>query len=147
VIVAAFGVVNTMVINVAERRSEIGLLRAVGATQQQVGRSVVAEAALVGLLAAVVASTLGLLMRLTYGVLILPNGTASVGVRADWETIRPTLGAGLRDWSLAAVVSLFFGPLVAALAAYLPVKQATVIDVIQVIRSEQITLDLRLISF
>ncbi|MBN1579169.1 MAG: ABC transporter permease, partial [Anaerolineae bacterium] len=140
VIVAALGVVNTMVINVTERRREIGLLRAVGATQRQVRRSVMAEAALVGLLAAVVASMLGLLMLLTYGVLVLPNGTASVGVRADWETIRLTIGAGLRDWGLAAIVSLLFGPLVAAWAAYYPAKQAASMDVVEATRSEQVAL-------
>jgi putative ABC transport system permease protein len=140
VVVAALGVVNTMVINVAERRREIGLLRAVGATQQQVRRSVTAEAVMVGLLASAIASGLGLLMLLTYGVLILPNGTVSVGVRADWETIRLTLGAGLRDWSLAAMVSLLFGPLVAALAAYYPAKRAAAMDVVQATRSERIAL-------
>ncbi|UCC63252.1 MAG: ABC transporter permease [Anaerolineae bacterium] len=111
VVVAALGVVNTMVINVAERRREIGLLRAVGATQRQVRRAVMAEAATLGLLAALVASGLGLLMLLVWGLLVLPNGTNSIGVRADWETIRLTMGAGLRDLGMAGAVSLVFGPL------------------------------------
>ncbi|MFQ5578842.1 MAG: FtsX-like permease family protein, partial [Anaerolineae bacterium] len=87
VVVAALGVVNTMVINVTERGREIGLLRAVGATQRQVRRAVVAEAATLGLLAALAAGGLSLLMLLTWGLLVLPNGTASIGVRPDWETI------------------------------------------------------------
>ena len=130
-----------MVINVTERRREIGLLRAVGATQRQVRRSVVAEAALVGLLAAVVAGGLGLSMLFIYGILILPNGTASLGVRADWETLRLTMGAGLRDWGLAAVVSLLFGPLVAALAAYYPARQAAAMNVVEATRSERVALE------
>ncbi len=140
VVVAAMGVVNTMVINVAERQREIGLLRAVGATQRQVRRVFVAEAAVLGLLAALVAAVLGLLMLLSWGILVLPHGTASVGVRPDWDTIRLTLGAGLRDWGLAAAVSLVFGPLVAALAAYVPARWAAAMDVVEATRSERVML-------
>jgi putative ABC transport system permease protein len=140
VVVAALGVVNTMVINVTERRREIGLLRAVGATQRQVRRAVVAEAATLGLLAALVASGIGLLMLLTWGLLVLPNGTNSLGVRPDWETIRLTMGAGLRDLGLAAAVSLIFGPLVAGLAAHYPARRAAAMEIVKATRSEQVTL-------
>jgi putative ABC transport system permease protein len=140
VVVAAMGVVNTMAINVAERQREIGLLRAVGATQRQVRRVFVAEAALLGFLAALVAAVLGLLMLLSWGILVLPYGTASVGVRPDWDTIRLTLGAGLRDWCLAAAVSLVLGPLVAALAAYVPARWAAALDVVEATRTERVTL-------
>jgi putative ABC transport system permease protein len=140
VVVAAMGVVNTMVINVAERQREIGLLRAVGATQHQVRRVFVAEAALLGFLAALVAGVLGLLMLLSWGILVLPYGTASVGVRPDWDTIRLTLGAGLRDWFLAAAVSSVLGPLVAALAAYVPARRAAAMDVVEATRSEWVML-------
>lgn len=47
-IVAALGVVTALLISVMQRRSEIGTLRAIGATQGQVLRSVLAEAALMG---------------------------------------------------------------------------------------------------
>jgi putative ABC transport system permease protein len=140
VAVASLGVVNTMVINVAERRREIGLLRAVGATGRQVRQTVVAEAALLGLLAALVAGGLGLVMLLIWGLLILPNGTTSLGVRPDWDTIRLTMGAGLRDWGVAALVSLIFGPLVAALAAYVPARRAASMNVVETTRSERVML-------
>lgn len=137
VVVAALGVVNTMVINVAERKREIALLRAVGATRRQVRQAVVAEAAALGLLAALVAAGLGLLMLGVYGVLILPGGTRSVGVPADWETIRLTMVAGLRDWAVAALVALVFGPLVAGAAAYWPARQAARLSVIEAARDDR----------
>jgi putative ABC transport system permease protein len=140
VVVAALGVVNTTVINVAERQREIGLLRAVGATQQQVRRAFVAEAGMMGLLAALVADLLGLLMLLSWGLLVLPNGTASVGVRPDWETIQLTVGAGFLDWGRAAAASLVFGPLVAGLAAYYPARRAAARPVVEATRSEQVAL-------
>ena len=43
--VAALGVVTALLISVLQRRRELGLLRAVGATRAQVLRSVLAEAA------------------------------------------------------------------------------------------------------
>jgi len=136
VMVAALGVVNTVVISVAERRREIGLLRAVGATRRQVQQAIVAEAAGLGLLAALVAAGLGLLTLLSWGLLVLPNGTASVGVRPDWETVRLTVGAGLGDWARATAVALLFGPLVAGLAAVLPARRAAALKVVEAVRSE-----------
>src|SRR5262249_25661085 len=47
--VAALGVVTALLISVLQRRRELGLLRAVGATRAQVLGSVLAEAALLGL--------------------------------------------------------------------------------------------------
>jgi putative ABC transport system permease protein len=58
VLVAAMGVVTTLLISVLHRRREIGLLRAVGATQAQVLGTVLAE----GLLMGVIGVALGLLI-------------------------------------------------------------------------------------
>jgi putative ABC transport system permease protein len=136
VAVAALGVVNATVVNVAERRREIGLLRAVGATCGQVRRAVVAEAALLGLIAAIVAGGLGVLMLLEWVVLTLPNGTASVGVRPDWTTIQMVVLAAGRDLALAWVAALIGGPLVAGLAAYLPARTAAALDIVAATRYE-----------
>jgi putative ABC transport system permease protein len=59
-IVAALGVVMALLISVLQRRRELGLLRAVGATQAQVLKSVLAEALLMGLLGTVLGFALGL---------------------------------------------------------------------------------------
>ncbi len=48
-VVAAMGVVMALLISVLQRRRELGLLRAVGATQGQVLKTVLAEATLMGL--------------------------------------------------------------------------------------------------
>ena len=58
-VVAALGVVTALLISVLQRRRELGLLRAVGATQPQVMKSVLAEAMLMGLLGTILGFALG----------------------------------------------------------------------------------------
>jgi putative ABC transport system permease protein len=48
--VAAIGIINTLVISVWDRRREIGIMRAVGGTRGQIGRMVLLEAAVIGLI-------------------------------------------------------------------------------------------------
>src|SRR5262249_30987986 len=59
-LVAALGVVMALLISVLQRRRELGLLRAVGATRAQVLRSVLAEAALMGALGTVIGLAIGI---------------------------------------------------------------------------------------
>jgi putative ABC transport system permease protein len=61
--VALLGVVSALFISVLQRRRELGLLRAVGASRAQVLRSVLAEAVLMGLIGAVVGFFIGLLLE------------------------------------------------------------------------------------
>jgi putative ABC transport system permease protein len=50
IIVAIFSVINTLLASILDRTREIGVLRAIGATQAQVRRIIVMEAAWMGLL-------------------------------------------------------------------------------------------------
>jgi putative ABC transport system permease protein len=59
-VVAVLGVLTALLISVLQRRRELGLLRAVGATQFQVLRSVLAEAMLMGILGCILGFALGL---------------------------------------------------------------------------------------
>ncbi len=143
VVVASLGVVNTMFINVAERGKEIALLRAVGATQKQVRQAVIAEGATLGLLAALVAAGLGLVMFVLFIVVFTPGGTESVGIRSNWEIFWIFVRTNGRDLLFSSLLSLIFGPLAAGLAAYYPARQAAAMDVIDATRSERLTLRAR----
>ncbi len=140
VVVAALGVVNTLVISVTERKREIGMLRAIGATQRQVRQMVVAEGATLGLLSVIFAIVLSLIILLAFILLIGNNGMASLGVNFTGQQWFSTFSGALRDMSQAALVCLFIAPLVAALAAYYPARQAAALDVMDATRSEQLTL-------
>ncbi|HAF72670.1 MAG TPA: hypothetical protein DCL06_07160, partial [Corynebacterium variabile] len=60
VIVAVLGVANTLALSVAERRREIGMLRAVGATRGLIRRTITVEAVLTSVYGAVVGVLAGL---------------------------------------------------------------------------------------
>jgi putative ABC transport system permease protein len=62
-LVAALGVVAALLISVIQRRRELGLLRAVGATQGQVLRTVLFEALLMGLIGSALGLLFGLLLE------------------------------------------------------------------------------------
>jgi putative ABC transport system permease protein len=62
-VVAALGVVAALMISVIQRRRELGLLRAVGATRGQVLRSVLFEALLMGLIGSALGVLFGLLLE------------------------------------------------------------------------------------
>jgi len=117
VLAAAMGMVNTTAMSVAERRRELGLLRAVGATRRQTTAVVMGEAALVGFIGGLLGLVAGGGVSLIYA---LATGGKSMGIadfplrRAAWEATRPALLTGL--------VGLIAAPLVSAGAAWLPVR-------------------------
>ena len=65
-LVGAVGVANIMVISVLERRSEIGLRRALGATTGHIRAQFLAEAALLALLGGVTGVALGVIATTAY---------------------------------------------------------------------------------
>ena len=65
-IVGAVGVANIMIISVLERRSEIGLRRALGATQRQIRTQFLAEAIMLALIGGAVGVAVGALATVIY---------------------------------------------------------------------------------
>ncbi|MCK7621848.1 ABC transporter permease [Streptomyces sp. RS10V-4] len=112
--VAIFLIANTFTMLVAQRTKELALLRAVGATRRQVTRSVLIEAFLVGLAAAVA----GLVGGIGIGAAMRPL-TSSFGNGGQ------TLPEGPLAITPAAVItSLVVGIGITMLAAWLPGRRA-----------------------
>jgi putative ABC transport system permease protein len=59
ILIAAFGIANTLMMNVLERIREIGSLRAVGMTRPQVMRMILAEALIIGILGGILGVIFG----------------------------------------------------------------------------------------
>ena len=64
IVVAIFGIVNTLVLLVMERERDIGVLKAVGATNLQVQKMTLLEAGLMGLISFVLGAVNGILLSL-----------------------------------------------------------------------------------
>ncbi len=108
--VAFLGVLNTLWISVVLRRRELGLLRSVGATRGQIVRSIVIEAAVLG----VVGAVLGLIG----------------GAIVEWVLLRRILPADTGwaypfhfPWATAAVVGVL-AIVTSALAGWFPARAA-----------------------
>jgi hypothetical protein len=114
---AGLGIVNTTMISVAERRRELGLLRAVGATRRQVLAVITGEAALLGFVGGAVGWVGGLGLTLIF---ILVNGASMYGFSdlplwsSAWMSIGPALVTG--------ILGLAFTPLISAAAAWIPAR-------------------------
>jgi putative ABC transport system permease protein len=106
--VAGIGIMNVLLVSIAERRAEIGLLRAVGASRLQVRAVFLVEAALL--------STAGGLVGLALGW----AGTRLL-VR-----LYPALPASPPLWAVAAALAVSVG--LGALFGWLPARRATRLD-------------------
>jgi putative ABC transport system permease protein len=106
--VAGIGIMNVLLVSVAERTSEIGLLRAVGASRGQIRACFLAEAALL--------SSAGGLLGVAVGWL----GTrVLVGI---W----PALPASPPGWAVAAALAVASG--LGTISGWLPARRATELD-------------------
>ena len=106
--VAGIGILNVLLVAVSERRAEIGLLRAVGASRRQVMSCFLAEA---------------ILLSGAGGALGLVAGALGVRVLVG---IWPALPAAPPAWAVAAAVVLSLG--VGAVFGWLPAKRAAALD-------------------
>jgi putative ABC transport system permease protein len=108
--VAGLGVVMALLISVLQRRRELGLLRAVGASPLQVLRTVLAEAVLMGIVGALIGLLVGIPMEwYAVRVLLLEEAGFALPLKVPW------LEAGVLTAMALAIATLAgLGPAVQA---------------------------------
>ena len=119
VIIALFGITNTLALSVFERTREIGLLRAVGMNRRQIRRMIRWESIIV----AVIGALLGIVVGLLFGIVV----TAALS------------GQGIEVLSIpiAQIIGLvFFGVVAGLLAAILPARRASKLNILDAIAYE-----------
>lgn len=122
-IVGTFIIYNTFSMIVAQRLRELALLRAVGASRGQVGRSVVAEALVIGVIGSVIGLAAGI--ALAFGLSGALNAF-DLGLPTGSLAVRPR----------TVLVGLAVGLLVTVLSAYAPARRAATIPPVQAMREE-----------
>ncbi|RCK70263.1 ABC transporter permease [Desertihabitans brevis] len=115
-LVGALIIANTFAILIAQRRRQIGLLRAVGGSTAQLRAGLLAEAALVGLVGAVLGVALG------------------VGVTAAVAAWTGSLATGLQLPVVGVVGPVLAGVLVTVLASLAAIGRATAISPMEALR-------------
>jgi putative ABC transport system permease protein len=113
-LVGAIGVANIMIISVLERRSEIGLRRALGATRGQIRAQFFAEAILLSLLGGAAGIAAGSLATTIYAH------------TKHWNTVIPTLA-----WAGGAAAAIAVG----AIAGLLPALRAARLSPTEALRT------------
>jgi lipoprotein-releasing system permease protein len=119
-VVVVLGIASVLVVSVVQKRREIGILRAMGATRAQVQRVFLLQGALVG----ACGSLLGVFL-------------AGVMVRLFTHFVRGSDGLPLFDISLAprtALIVALIATICGVLAAIAPARSAAAMDPAQAIR-------------
>jgi putative ABC transport system permease protein len=120
-VIAAFGIVNTMTMSVIERTREIGVLQALGMTRFQVGKMILAEALVLG----VISGLFGLAFGGVFSRVVVWSMNSGFGFHVNYV------------WPVVALlVSCVLGLGISQLAALLPARRASGLAVIEALRYE-----------
>ena len=119
IIIAVFGIINTLALSVFERTREIGLLRAVGMGRGQLGGMVILESVVISLFGAV----LGVVLGLYFGIAV-QHALAGQGL--------DVLSIPYVKLVIFLVLSAFGG----VFAAIWPARRAAKLDVLRAITTE-----------
>jgi putative ABC transport system permease protein len=118
IVIALFGIANTLGLSIIERRHELGLLRAVGMSRRQLRSSVRWESVIIALLG----TLLGLL----------------IGVVFAWAMVKALADQGIDKFSVAPgqlLIIVILAGLFGVLAAAWPARRAAKLDVLSAIQS------------
>lgn len=120
-VVAAFGVVNTLTMSVLEQTRELGMLRIIAMTRQQVRQTIEAQAVIIG--------TMGIVPGVAVGLLI-----AYLMNKATYASIAHPVAFGFHPGMVLGVLAGSLSLVI--VAAMLPAYRASRIDVLKALQYE-----------
>lgn len=126
-LVASFGIANTMIMSILERTREIGIMKAIGAEDREIKLIFFIEASVIGFAGGVMGSLCAwgidaLANRLAYKFILKPQGATYV----DFFALPPYLWAG----------AIVFAVLISIVAALYPAARAARIDPVRALRHD-----------
>lgn len=123
-IVSAIGIINTMLMSIYERKKEIGVMKVIGASVNDIRSLFLIESGFIGFFGGV----LGLFISLAIARLInsFVGQAGMFGTGGDIISISPLL----------AILGVGFSSLVGVIAGYMPARRATKISAIEALRSD-----------
>jgi putative ABC transport system permease protein len=126
-LVASFGIANTMIMSILERTREIGIMKAIGAEDREIKLIFFVEAAVLGLVGGVIGVLLawlidGIANRAAYRFILKPQGASFV----DFFSLPIYLSLG----------AILFALVVSIVAALYPATRAARIDPVKALRHD-----------
>jgi putative ABC transport system permease protein len=126
-LVASFGIANTMIMSILERTREIGIMKAIGAEDREIRLIFFVEAAVIGVVGGVAGVLMawgidGIANRLAYRFILKPQGASFI----DFFALPPYLWLG----------AILFALIVSILAALYPASRAARIDPVRALRHD-----------
>ena len=126
-LVASFGIANTMIMSILERTREIGIMKAIGAEDREIKLIFFVEAAVIGVFGGVIGVLVawgidGLANRLAYRFILKPQGASFI----DFFSLPPYLSIG----------AVLFALVISILAALYPASRAARIDPVRALRHD-----------
>src|SRR5438067_3697856 len=126
-LVASFGIANTMIMSILERTREIGIMKAIGAEDREIKLIFFFEAAVIGLTGGIIGSLAawgidGIANRLAYRFILKPQGASFV----DFFHLPAYLWLG----------AIAFALIVSILAALYPAARAARVDPVRALRHD-----------
>jgi len=126
-LVASFGIANTMIMSILERTREIGIMKAIGAEDRHIKMIFFVEAAIIGVTGGVIGSLAAwgidaVANRLAYRFILKPQGASFV----DFFALPPYLWLG----------AIIFALTISIMAALYPAARAARIDPVRALRHD-----------
>src|SRR5215213_2373156 len=126
-LVASFGIANTMVMSILERTREIGIMKAIGAEDREIKLIFFVEAAVIGVVGGVLGVLIawgidGLANRLAYRFVLKPQGASFI----DFFSLPIYLSVG----------AILFALVISIIAALYPASRAARIDPVRALRHD-----------
>lgn len=100
-IIAVLGIVNTLALSVIERRTELGMLRAIGTQRAQVRRTIILESTQIAIFGALIGAAVGAFLGWAFVSSMSSEGLTTVAI--PWPTIAVVLAASALVGVLAAL--------------------------------------------
>ena len=118
ILISLFGIANTLALSIHERRRELGMLRAIGMSRRQVRTMIRYEAVITALIGAILGMALGLI----FAALIAQP------LKDEGFTLSYPVGS--------LIILLVFAAVIGVLAAILPARRASRLDVLESLQYE-----------
>jgi putative ABC transport system permease protein len=125
-VVSSLGIVNTMVMSILERTREIGIMKAIGASDEHIRRVFLLEASVIGILGGLAGVAIGWIVG--RGI----NFGANLYIESQGGT--PATLFSLPPWLIASAIA--FSVIVSLVAGSYPASRAAKLDPIQALRHD-----------